>query len=109
MAIDRGNEATTQLLTLLNVSATRSGKRKWLLDDKRPAQKLNKRRNVQFGDTDNKDRGDLTEVPHTTENAEGDATMEEEPEVAEHTENDNAQGTFRGLVSLLLSLRCAWT
>jgi U3 small nucleolar RNA-associated protein 25 len=50
MAIDGGNEATTQLLTLLNVSATKAGKRKWILDDTKPAEKLNKRRNVQFGE-----------------------------------------------------------
>jgi U3 small nucleolar RNA-associated protein 25 len=44
MAIDSGSETTTQLLTLLNVSATKAGKRKWILDDDlRPAQKLNKR------------------------------------------------------------------
>lgn len=48
MAIDRGNGTTTQLLTLLNVSATKAGKRKWLLDDLKPTQKLNKRRTVQF-------------------------------------------------------------
>ncbi|CAL1706732.1 unnamed protein product [Somion occarium] len=44
MAIDRGGETTTQLLTLLNVSATRAGKRKWTADEAKPSQKLNKRR-----------------------------------------------------------------
>ncbi|KAK7692514.1 hypothetical protein QCA50_004142 [Cerrena zonata] len=51
MAIDRGGETTTQLLTLLNVSATRAGKRKWTADDPKPAPKLNKRRAVQFNKT----------------------------------------------------------
>ena len=44
MGLDRGNETTTQLLTLLNVSATKAGKRKWITDDSRPKEKLNKRR-----------------------------------------------------------------
>lgn len=46
MGLDRGNETTTQLLTLLNVSATKFGKRKWSSDDSRPKEKLNKRRVV---------------------------------------------------------------
>ena len=50
MAIDRENGTTTQLLTLLNVSATKAGKRKWILDDVQPTQKLNKRRTVQFSE-----------------------------------------------------------
>lgn len=44
MGLDRGNETTTQLLTLLNVSATKASKRKWASDDARPKEKLNKRR-----------------------------------------------------------------
>ncbi|KAJ3544901.1 hypothetical protein NM688_g5691 [Phlebia brevispora] len=46
MGLDRGNETTTQLLTLLNVSATKAGKRKWVEDHSRPKEKLNKRRVV---------------------------------------------------------------
>ena len=46
MGMDRGNETTTQLLTLLNISATKAGKRKWLVDESRPKEKLNKRRVV---------------------------------------------------------------
>ncbi|KAI0090475.1 digestive organ expansion factor [Irpex rosettiformis] len=62
MAIDRGNEATTQLLTLLNVSATRAGKRKWLLDDLQPSRKLNKRKTtVQFDDAAPKDNSGSSE------------------------------------------------
>ena len=44
MGLDRGNETTTQLLTLLNVSATKASKRKWVSDDAKPKEKLNKRR-----------------------------------------------------------------
>lgn len=94
MAIDRGNETTTQLLTLLNVSATKAGKRKWILDDARPSEKLNKRRNVQF------DEGKINELEDTPEevpkeDAEGDAVMDDTEEVKEVEEDEEAvQGTY---------------
>ncbi|KAI0786769.1 digestive organ expansion factor [Abortiporus biennis] len=50
MAIDRGSEVTTQLLTLLNVSATKAGKRKWEEGDNKPSEKLNKRKTLHFED-----------------------------------------------------------
>ncbi|KAH8107233.1 digestive organ expansion factor [Cristinia sonorae] len=50
MAIDRGSETTVQLLTLLNISATKSTKRKWVEDTARP--KLNKRRSIQFDEVE---------------------------------------------------------
>ncbi|KAJ7824661.1 digestive organ expansion factor [Mycena olivaceomarginata] len=37
------NDTTTRLLTLLNVSATKAGKRKWTAADEFPSEKLNKR------------------------------------------------------------------
>jgi U3 small nucleolar RNA-associated protein 25 len=42
-----GQSTTTRLLTLLNVSATKSIKRKRPIDDSEPTEKLNKRRTVQ--------------------------------------------------------------
>lgn len=94
MAIDRGNETTTQLLTLLNVSATKAGKRKWILDDARPAEKLNKRRNVQFGDVSVNEQEDAGPEDGAKEDVEGDAVMEnEESEVKEAAEdNEDMQG-----------------
>jgi U3 small nucleolar RNA-associated protein 25 len=44
--MDDGNSITTKLLTLLNVSATKIGKRKRVDDDFVPAEKLNKRKSV---------------------------------------------------------------
>lgn len=87
MAIDRGNETTTQLLTLLNVSATKAGKRKWILDDTRPSEKLNKRRNVQFGEVQVNELSDSPAEP-SAENADEDATMGELEEVRETEEED---------------------
>ncbi|GJE85252.1 digestive organ expansion factor [Phanerochaete sordida] len=87
MAIDRGNETTTQLLTLLNVSATKAGKRKWILDDTRPSEKLNKRRNVQFGEVQ---VNELEDTPEETaqDTAEGDETMEDAEEIPEPAVDD---------------------
>ena len=79
MAIDRGNGTTTQLLTLLNVSATRAGKRKWLLDDMQPSQKLNKRRaTVKFGDS---------APEHSPESVEGKGSKDTEGENTIHDED----------------------
>ncbi|KAF9467412.1 digestive organ expansion factor [Collybia nuda] len=48
--MDNDNEPTTQLLTLLNISATKAGKRKRSEDEFIPAAKLNKRKSIRFGD-----------------------------------------------------------
>ncbi|KAH8119429.1 digestive organ expansion factor [Phellopilus nigrolimitatus] len=48
--MDDDNSTTTRLLTLLNVSATRAGKRRRLYDDPAPAIKLNKRKSVRIAD-----------------------------------------------------------
>lgn len=51
MTMDDGNSVTTKLLTLLNVSATRIGKRKRGQDDFVPAEKLNKRKSISFAES----------------------------------------------------------
>ncbi|KDR67537.1 hypothetical protein GALMADRAFT_258194 [Galerina marginata CBS 339.88] len=48
--MDEGNSVTTKLLTLLNVSATKIGKRKRFNEEFVPAEKLNKRRSITFAD-----------------------------------------------------------
>ena len=50
MTMDDGNSTTTKLLTLLNVSATKIGKRKRTEGDFVPAEKLNKRKSISFGE-----------------------------------------------------------
>lgn len=87
MAIDRGNETTTQLLTLLNVSATKAGKRKWILDDARPSEKLNKRRNVQFGDASENENGDRA-IEQPPDEAIVNSTAMEAEEETHQTEDD---------------------
>ncbi|KAH9839237.1 digestive organ expansion factor [Rhodofomes roseus] len=52
MAIDEASTVTTKLLTLLNVSATKVGKRKHPFEDVvgKPSERLNKRRAISFSD-----------------------------------------------------------
>ena len=45
--MDDGNSVTTRLLTLLNVSATKVGKRKKVEEDFIPSEKLNKRKFIE--------------------------------------------------------------
>ncbi|KAJ7451734.1 digestive organ expansion factor [Mycena galericulata] len=45
------NSTTTRLLTLLNVSATKAGKRKWAAVDEFASEKLNKRKSARFADS----------------------------------------------------------
>jgi U3 small nucleolar RNA-associated protein 25 len=45
--MDDGNSITTRLLTLLNVSATKIGKRKRIEQDFIPSEKLNKRKSTE--------------------------------------------------------------
>ncbi|KAF8893541.1 hypothetical protein BD779DRAFT_1661040 [Infundibulicybe gibba] len=48
--MDDDNSTTTRLLTLLNVSATKSGKRKWITEEHPQSEKLNKRKSVKIQD-----------------------------------------------------------
>lgn len=48
MAMEDGNSTATKLITLLNVSATKAGKRKRLHDALESSSKLNKRKSVRL-------------------------------------------------------------
>jgi len=94
MTMDDGNSVTTKLLTLLNVSATRIGKRKRGQDDFVPAEKLNKRKSISFAEpiqpkaTLEKENIVLAESQNesTVETAEGDE--------AEETADLEVEGSF---------------
>ena len=66
--MDDGNSVTTKLLTLLNISATKIGKRKRVDDDFVPAEKLNKRKSVTI----------VTESPTEKSSEQEDVTAEKE-------------------------------
>ena len=72
-------EVTTHLLTLLNVSGTKLGKRLYQDDDTRP-EKLNKRKSIRFSDSENH-----SDIPAVTE-----VVVEEETKgkVPEHVEEE---------------------
>ena len=96
MTMDDGNSVTTKLLTLLNVSATRIGKRKRVEDDFVPAEKLNKRKSISFAEpkaTSEKENILLVEPQDepTVTTAEGDE--------AEEIADLEVEGSFDGMRS----------
>lgn len=107
MAIDRGSETTVQLLTLLNVSATRAPKRKRLAECAEPRQKLNKRRTIQYeeGSSQSPDDTGPSASPEV-EGAEREAIVEEdeapEEELADE-EADVVPGKHSGHILFLVS------
>ncbi|KAJ7594530.1 digestive organ expansion factor [Mycena floridula] len=86
--MDDSNSTTTKLLTLLNVSATKLGKRKWL-DVVEPTVKLNNRKSVR-----------LTEATEETV-VEAQAVVPDEPENLDDCKNDPYEEHFGCSVSLL--------
>lgn len=97
MAIDHENGKTTQLLTLLNVSATKAGKRKWILDDIQPPRKLNKRRTVQFSEV----VGESEVQPGSLRNEEGEMSendlisgYDNDDEEDAEVDEEHIQGVF---------------
>ena len=93
MAIDNSNSTTTRLLTLLNVSATKAGKRKRAYyEETKPTEKLNKKRAVQFSleqeigafSSEQGCSNDAGTSPHdATEEAE-EEIVEDDEELGEH-------------------------
>jgi U3 small nucleolar RNA-associated protein 25 len=71
------NDTTTRLLTLLNVSATKAGKRKWTAADEFPSEKLNKRsKSARFATDEEPEVPAVAEV--TVDTAEDTGPAEEE-------------------------------
>lgn len=82
--MDDGNSVTTKLLTLLNVSATRIGKRKRPQDDFVPSEKLNKRKSITFAKTPiEKPNEDAMDAEKDTAESSVDVAMDEQEEGAD--------------------------
>ncbi|KAI0744109.1 digestive organ expansion factor [Daedaleopsis nitida] len=64
MTIDNSSSTTTRLLTLLNVSATKAGKRKRTYEESKPGEKLNKKRVVRIAEASDQNV-DAVEAPAT--------------------------------------------
>ncbi|EJF65447.1 digestive organ expansion factor [Dichomitus squalens LYAD-421 SS1] len=87
MAIDESSSTTTRLLTLLNVSATKAGKRKRAYEESKPAEKLNKKRVVHI--TTPEDKSGSSEESRPSEEKGNDAVEQQEAvDSEEHTDDD---------------------
>jgi U3 small nucleolar RNA-associated protein 25 len=88
--MDDGNSTTTRLLTLLNVSAVKTGKRKRDFNDSVPVQKLNKRKSVLFTDVSNDEQ--IANARNVTQGAEGNVELEVQVAQEDLTEDPDSQG-----------------
>ncbi|KAG2016434.1 digestive organ expansion factor [Coprinopsis cinerea AmutBmut pab1-1] len=83
MAIDDGTNVTTKLLTLLNVSATKVGKRKRPVEEVVPSEKLNKRKTISFSDKVDVQYLESTKPPKESKKTKEKAADEDEENDAE--------------------------
>ncbi|KAI0745922.1 digestive organ expansion factor [Earliella scabrosa] len=87
MAIDDSSSTTTRLLTLLNVSATKAGKRKRTYEESKPVEKLNKKRTVQIAPPEDSDK-----TPEPVDSLENDVVrMQEDVEERADVEEDDTE------------------
>ncbi|KAG6840475.1 hypothetical protein C0991_006458 [Blastosporella zonata] len=85
MAIDTDTSITTSLLTLLNVSATKSGKRKVSEEVFVPAEKLNKRKSARFSEPEPTSQKEANQ-PEEIVPVEEDNVQEQGPETSDGTD-----------------------
>lgn len=97
MAIDEGTSVTTHLLTLLNVSATKAGKRKWTYEEPKPTERLNKRRVVNFSAEPDENDAPSQGKPANEDTSNLPEVVEAPQDNEEHEEEPNAEGNFGGL------------
>ncbi|KAI0358530.1 digestive organ expansion factor [Trametes cingulata] len=93
MAVDDPNATTTRLLTLLNVSATKAGKRKRTFEEAMPAEKLNKKRAVQIAAPEDGHDESSPERAEKEESATQAQTEEEEGAPGGEDEEEAGSGT----------------
>ncbi|KAG9219821.1 hypothetical protein CCMSSC00406_0009377 [Pleurotus cornucopiae] len=96
--MDDGNTITTRLLTLLNVSATKAGKRKRTYEDELlVGEKLNKRKSIQFDDVEKENSAAVSEESDLPNKSEEDVVQEsengaeDEDEEAEQMDDMNSE------------------
>ncbi|KAI0916433.1 hypothetical protein AcV5_006869 [Taiwanofungus camphoratus] len=91
MAIDEGTSVTTHLLTLLNVSATKAGKRKWTYEEPKPTERLNKRRVVNFSAEPDENDAPSQGKPANEDTPNLPEVVEAPQDNEEHEEEHNAE------------------
>jgi U3 small nucleolar RNA-associated protein 25 len=94
MTMDDGNSVTTKLLTLLNVSATKIGKRKRAGDDFVPAEKLNKRKSISFAEPNQLKATSEKENTVLVESQDEPTATTAEDNEAEETADLEVEGSF---------------
>jgi U3 small nucleolar RNA-associated protein 25 len=100
--MDDGNSVTTKLLTLLNVSATKLGKRKRICEDHlAPSDKLNKRKSASFAKPTPELEEEETKAPEDV-GMDVEGNGEETHDVADDVEDDSAFKNTR-IIPLLIS------
>ena len=93
MAIDDSSSTTTRLLTLLNVSATKAGKRKRTYEESKPVEKLNKKCTVQIAPPEDSDK-----TPEPVDSWENDVVrMQEDVQERADVEEDDTGARTVGL------------
>jgi U3 small nucleolar RNA-associated protein 25 len=96
--MDHPNATTTRLLTLLNVSAVKTGKRKRTFDHSVPTSKLNKRKSVLFADILN-DVQEPAALNDTASHEDAAAHINAEAEHADLPEENESQSTSNAIRS----------
>jgi U3 small nucleolar RNA-associated protein 25 len=90
--MDDGNSTTTRLLTLLNISATKAGKRKRTYEDEFvPSQKLNKRKSIRFSVFEPVVSPENENMPLKGETVVGE-TIDVVPELQDNADNFELEG-----------------
>lgn len=89
--MDDGNSITTRLLTLLNVSATRIGKRKRIEQDFIPSEKLNKRKSTEPNASSSEEK----ENDAAKEEGTVPATNGEDVEMDDEAQDTGPNGSFQ--------------
>lgn len=89
--MDDGNSITTRLLTLLNVSATKIGKRKRIEQDFIPSEKLNRRKSIEPNASSSEEKeNDVAKEEGTVP-----ATNGEDVEMEDEARDTNPNGSFQ--------------
>ncbi|KAH9935741.1 digestive organ expansion factor [Fomitopsis serialis] len=96
MAVEDASAVTTKLLTLLNVSATKVGKRKHPFEDivAKPGERLNKRRAISFSDASDTLSTKKSPEPTSEDVADKEREAEEGPEEVEEDSPDKGDDPY---------------
>lgn len=93
--MDNGNSITTYLLTLLNVSATKIGKRKRVEQDFIPSEKLNKRKSTEPYENSEEKENDMSKEDGVVPAENGADVNTGDVDMGDEAEDTTSHGEFR--------------